>query len=165
VSAGSLPVPSNAAMADFRDELVAMEQLLERPADLQTCHRDLWADNLRRTPTGRLCVIDWQDCGLAEPSQELGLVLYEFGTGNSERARSLYEAYVDSGGPGRVDRRGNFSMVIAQLGHINESGCREWLDPAASSRDRDRSAARFAEFTSRPLTCAVIDALLDAVAG
>jgi len=32
-------------IASYRDELVALEGLLEPPGDFQTCHRDLWADN------------------------------------------------------------------------------------------------------------------------
>jgi Ser/Thr protein kinase RdoA (MazF antagonist) len=152
-------------LAAFRDELVALEELLEPPRDLQTCHCDLWADNVRKTPTGDLCVIDWENCGPADRSQELGMVLFEFGRDHAARARTLYGAYVDAGGTGRIDRRGNFSMAIAQLGHIAEADCERWLDPSFSSADRARSVARFDEFTSRPLTRAVIDALLDAIAG
>jgi len=74
----------------MRDELVALERLMEEPRELQTCHRDLWADNVLRTTAGGLCVIDWENCGLADPSQELALVLFEFGLGDSERARTLY---------------------------------------------------------------------------
>ena len=40
---------SPSSMAEFRHEWVALEELLEPPADLRTCHRDLWADNVRRT--------------------------------------------------------------------------------------------------------------------
>ena len=83
-----------------------------------------------------MCVIDWENCGLADPSQELALVLFEFGLGNPERARALYGAYLDAGGPGRIDRRGNFSMLIAQLGHIGEDACERWLDPGESEAER-----------------------------
>jgi len=156
--------PFAADLAAFRDELVALEGLLERPRDLQTCHCDLWADNLRSTPTGDLCVIDWENAGPADPSQELAMVLFEFGRDDAERARSVYDAYVGAGGTGRIDRPGNFSMAIAQLGHIAETDCERWLDPTFSTADRERSVGRFEEFTSRPLTRAVIDRLLAAVA-
>jgi Predicted choline kinase involved in LPS biosynthesis len=73
--ANSAPFASR--LAEMRDELVALEALTEEPRDLQTCHRDLWADNVLRTATGGLCVIDWENCSLAEPSQELALVLFE----------------------------------------------------------------------------------------
>ena len=156
--------PFAGRLAELRDELAALEGLLEPPAELQTCHRDLWADNLRSTPSGNVCVIDWENSGLADPRQELALVLFEFGS-TPERAHTLYEAYVDNGGPGRIGRPSDFSMVIAQLGHIGERACRIWLEPGASRLDRDHSAARFDEFASRPLTRAVIDGLLDAVSG
>ncbi len=155
--------PFAAALAEIRDELIAMEALLEPPSKLQTCHRDLWAENLRGTPTDEVCVIDWHDCGLADPSQELALVLYQFAWRNAERALTLYRAYLDAGGPGRITGRGNFTMVIAQLGHINERACRRWLSSSASGEDRARAASLFGEFTDSPLTRGVIDELLDAV--
>lgn len=150
-------------LAGMRDELVALEGLLVPPIDLQTCHRDLWAENVRATANGDLCIIDWDDCGLADPSQELGMVLFEFGDDEPERARALYEAYVEGGGPGRIERPSDFSMLVAQLGHINENACESWLDASASSPERDRQAARFGEAVERQLTLASIDQLLDAV--
>lgn len=63
-------------LAALRDELVALEHVLERPARLQTCHRDLFADNVRTTPSGSLCVIDWENCGPQDPCQELAVVLF-----------------------------------------------------------------------------------------
>src|SRR3954464_4038985 len=61
-------------------ELVALEAYLGGPPrELRTCHRDLWADNVRRTPDGDLCVFDFDNAGLADPSQELGAVLVEYG--------------------------------------------------------------------------------------
>ena len=133
--------PFAARLAAMRDELVALEELLETPADLQTCHRDLWVDNVLRTTAGPLCVIDWENCGLADPSQELALVIFEFGIGDVERVRTLYDAYVEQGGPGRIDRPGSFSMLIAQLGHIGEDACASWLDAAPVPRRR-RPAGR-----------------------
>ena len=49
---------------------------------LQTCHRDLWADNVLPTADGGVCVIDWENSGPADPSQELGCVLFEFARGD-----------------------------------------------------------------------------------
>ena len=65
-------------LAGLRDELVALESWIEPPEMLQTCHRDLWADNLLPTAGGGVCVIDWENSGPADPSQELGCVLFEF---------------------------------------------------------------------------------------
>ena len=152
------------ALGAYRDELVAMEALMTPPGSLRTCHRDLWADNLRITADGGLCVIDWDNCGLADPSHELAVVLFEFSGGNPERARTLHEAYLGSGGPGAVDGSGDFSMAIAQLGHIGEEAARRWL-ASETEADRAENEAWFREFVDRPLTRVVIDELLEAVTG
>lgn len=52
-------------LAALRDELVALESWLEPPVTLQTCHRDLWADNVLPTAQGGVCVIDWENSGPA----------------------------------------------------------------------------------------------------
>ncbi len=156
--------PFAGEFASIRDELVALEGLLEPAKELRTCHRDLWADNLRSTAAGELCVIDWDNCGAADPSHELANALFEFAGLDAARARALHRAYVAAGGPGRVTGRGSFSMAIAQLGHITEISCVDWLDPNASQADRDHSADRVAECVERPLTRATIDLLVEAVA-
>src|SRR4029077_15008064 len=69
-------------LAALRDELVALEALLEPERALRTCHRDLWADNVRATAGGEVCDFDWDNYGHADPSQELALVLFEFGAGD-----------------------------------------------------------------------------------
>ncbi|MGH2597028.1 MAG: phosphotransferase enzyme family protein [Actinomycetota bacterium] len=150
-------------LASYRDELVALEDLLEPSSDLQTCHRDLWADNVRRTESGGVCVIDWENCGLADPSQELAMVLFEFANGSPSRGRTLHDTYVDAGGPGRVERPGHFSMAIAQLGHIGEMACTTWLDPNEPEKEREHAVVRAAEFTDLAMTRATIEALLDAL--
>jgi Ser/Thr protein kinase RdoA (MazF antagonist) len=148
------------ALAELRDELVALEGLLAPPRDLQVCHRDLWADNVRSTPAGSLCVIDWENGGLADPNQELAIVLFEFGLGDEPRARALYDAYAGAAGPGRIESAGDFSMLIAQLGHITEHACTRWLRPGASEADRARAADRVGEYVSRPVTREAIEGLL-----
>lgn len=154
--------PFAGQLAAMRDGLVALEALLDAPQALQTCHRDLFADNVLRTADDSICVIDWENSGLADPSQELGLVLFEFSCGDPERARLLYDAYRDAGGPARIRRPHDFSMVIAQLGHIGERACRCWLDPGRA-HERDRNLGRVEEFVTSTITRADIDMLLDAV--
>jgi Phosphotransferase enzyme family len=80
-------------LADLRDELVALESWIEPPQLIQTCHRDLWADNVLPTPDGGVCVIDWEDSGPADPSQELACVLFEFARADPGRIRALTDAY------------------------------------------------------------------------
>jgi Ser/Thr protein kinase RdoA (MazF antagonist) len=153
--------PFASGLASYRDELVALGELVGPPSALQTCHRDLWADNVRATFDGTTCVFDWENFGLADPSQELCLVLFEFGAGDGGRARSIYEGYLDAGGSGRVKGRATFSMLIAQLGHIGEAGCRQWL---SSPEKRDHAEGWVGEFLDQPLSRDGIDAILDAVA-
>jgi len=155
--------PFAGQFAEMRDEFAAMDEWVQPPGVVQTCHRDLWADNLLPTAAGGVCVIDWEDCGPADPTYELACVLVEFGGGDPARLRAINDSYRDSGGPGRVTRRGDFSMLIAQLGHICEIGCRDWLDPAARSTDREHSAERFTEFVERPYTRASLELILDAL--
>lgn len=149
-------------LAEQLADLSALEQLLRPPTMLQACHRDLFADNLLATPGGDLCVIDWENSGLADPSQELALVLFEYGRGDDARTRLVYESYVAGGGSGRVRRPGDFSMVIAQLVHIGEIACRRWLDPTRRY-ERDRNEARIAEFLGDRLTVAMVDRILTAI--
>jgi hypothetical protein len=157
--------PFARGVAGVRDDLVAMEGLLERSRRLRTCHRDLWVDNLRRTTTGGLTVIDWENCGLADPGQEVAGVVFELGIGDPARGAVVYRASRRAGGPGTVRARADFSMTIAQLGHILEAACRIWLDPASTADERRRQQGRVAEFVDAPLTVPVIDGLLDAVGG
>jgi hypothetical protein len=131
----------------MRDELVALEKLIEEPRNLRTCHRDLWADNVLRTLDGPLCVIDWENCGLADPAQELALVLFEFGMGNGDRTRIIYDSLMPRRGG---DRRGwHVRCSSRKLGHIGEDACPRWLDTTEPADERARQAARADEFTPR----------------
>ncbi|GAA4359585.1 phosphotransferase enzyme family protein [Angustibacter luteus] len=147
-------------LADLRDELVALESWLEPPQDVRLCHCDLWADNVLATADGGVCVLDWENSGPADPSQELACVLFEFGRSDAGRARALAEAYREAGGPGRVDRRGRFSMLIAQLGHITEIAATDWLQPNRRSPDRAAAAAWISEVFDEPHTRDALDELL-----
>jgi Phosphotransferase enzyme family len=150
-------------LAEQRNELITLEGLLQAPMRLQACHRDLFADNVLSTPNGKLCVIDWENSGLADPSQELALVLFEYGCDRVDRLKLLYEAYIDNGGPARVRDPGDFSMLIAQLGHIGEIACQQWLD-AARINDRARNEHRINEFLDGRLTFDTINRILDTLA-
>jgi aminoglycoside phosphotransferase (APT) family kinase protein len=149
-------------LADLRDELVALESWIEPPDMVRTCHRDLWADNVLATADGGVCVIDWENSGPADPSQELGCVLFEFARTDPGRARALTGAYRQAGGPAAVNRRGHFSMLIAQLGHITETAATDWLKPNPRSPQRADSAAWIGEVLDEPHTRELLDALLAA---
>lgn len=149
-------------LADLRDELVALESWIEPPQLLQTCHRDLWADNVLPTADGGICVIDWENSGPADPSQELGCVLFEFARDDPARARALTDAYQQAGGPAAVSRRGHFSMLIAQLAHITEAAACDWLIPSPRSPRRADAAAWIGEVLTAPHTRELLGALLKA---
>jgi Ser/Thr protein kinase RdoA (MazF antagonist) len=141
-------------------ELVAMEAYLGGPPrDLRTCHRDLWADNVRRARDGGLCVFDFDNAGLADPSQELALILVEYCTADPRRAGVIRTSYAEAGGPGRVEDPTDFAMSIAQLSHILVEGCRRWLT-ATTDAERADNEGWVREFVDRPLTRTVIEALL-----
>jgi Ser/Thr protein kinase RdoA (MazF antagonist) len=154
--------PFAGRLAALRDELVALESWVEPPQTLRTCHRDLWADNVLPTADGGLCVIDWENSGPADPNQELGCVLFEFARSDPGRARALVKAYREAGGPAAVDRRGHFSMLIAQLGHITEIAATDWLEPNPRSPNRAEAAAWIGEVLDEPHTRELLEALLGA---
>ena len=140
-------------------ELVALEAYLGGPPrELRTCHRDLWADNVRASRDGGLCVFDFDDAGLADPSQELAVILVEY-CADRGRAQLIRAAYEEAGGPGRVEDPTAFGMAIAQLSHILAEGCRRWLT-ATTDDQRSDNEGWVREFVDRPLTRAVIEALL-----
>jgi Ser/Thr protein kinase RdoA (MazF antagonist) len=155
--------PFAGRLAALRDELVALESWLESPVALQTCHRDLWADNVRPTAQGGVCVIDWENSGPADPGQELACVLFEFGRSDPGRARALMAAYTTAGGPATITRPGHFAMLIAQLGHIAQLAATDWLEPNARNPNRADAAAWIAEILDEPHTRPVLRALLDVV--
>jgi Ser/Thr protein kinase RdoA (MazF antagonist) len=154
--------PFAGRLAGLRDELVALESWIEPPQILQTCHRDLWADNLLPAAGGEVCVIDWENCGPADPSQELGCVLFEFAREDPGRVRALTTAYRQAGGPGAVSRRGHFSTLIAQLGHITELAATDWLQPNPRSPQRADSAAWISEVLDEPHTRELLETILAA---
>ena len=155
--------PFAGRLADLRDELVALESWIEPPETLQICHRDLWADNVLPTARGGVCVIDWENSGPADPSQELGCVLFEFARTDPGRARTLINAYRQAGGPATVNRRGHFSMLIAQLGHITELAATDWLRPNSRSPRRADAAAWIGEVLDEPHTRERLETILAAV--
>jgi Ser/Thr protein kinase RdoA (MazF antagonist) len=158
-----------AAGAPFAGEFAAfarhqsgVQRFFVTPRALQLCHRDLWADNLRTTASGDLCVIDWDLCGPADPAQELAVLLTEFCYGSPSRARDLYEAYLHGGGTGRITGRGDFTMAQAQFGHFASEAARRWL--AAGDQDtRDRAEAWFRLGLDKPLDVEHVDELLAAL--
>jgi len=131
---------------------------------VQWCHRDLWADNVRGTPSGRLCVIDWDNAGSADPVQETACALVEFGRGQAERAHAVAVAYREHGGRALPSEPGDLTMALAQFGHFAAAAARRWLAADDGDDDtRSRAAAWFREGYDEPLDRAGIADLLEAV--
>ncbi len=156
------------ARAPFADRLeslvpdvLAAEALLVETDAVQVCHRDLWADNVLRTPDAGLVVLDWENSGPGDPAGELGVVLFEFGLGDPARMRDLFASYVEAGGPARLRTPGDLTMLIAQSGHIAQIGCERWLK-ATTVEGRADNAAWVGEFLDEPVTVATVEAILDA---
>jgi Ser/Thr protein kinase RdoA (MazF antagonist) len=154
--------PFAPALESFVDVLGSVSGALEAPRDLRTCHRDLWSDNVLAAADGRTCVIDFDNCGPADPSHELAMVLYEFGLDDPGRMRSLVAAYEDAGGPGRVERPGQFTMLVAQDAHLAQIAGSRWLG-AGDQVERDRIERWFCEIVDDPETPQRLQRILDAV--
>jgi thiamine kinase-like enzyme len=60
---GEAGAPFAGRLAGLRNELVALESWIEPPEMPQTCHRDLWAENVLPAAGGGVCVIDWENSG------------------------------------------------------------------------------------------------------
>ncbi len=155
--------PFAGRLAAIRDDLVALELTMTPMEPVQICHLDLWADNVRRSSSGGLCIIDWDNSGPADPTRELALVIFEFARGDPARAAILHSSYRERGGPGRLRTRADFAMLAAQLGHIGAMHLRRWLDPASSEDERARALQGIEEFVGDPFTQAQVADILNAV--
>jgi Ser/Thr protein kinase RdoA (MazF antagonist) len=158
-AAGSPFATDFAASVPF---FVSLQDVFRAPGATQVCHRDLWADNVRLTTRGDVCVIDWENCGPADPAQELAMVLVEFCYRDADRARRLYGAYRHGGGPSRLADRGDFAMTLAQFGHFAVTAAQQWLE-AMDDGSRARAEAWFREGWEKPLGIDEIDEVLAAV--
>jgi hypothetical protein len=149
-------------LAELLPALLEVEAVLTPMRPVQVCHLDLWSDNVRRTPDGGLCVIDFDNAGAGDPAREVAMAAFEFGRGDAVRQRRLYAAYREAGGQGRVTSRADAAMTVAQLHHIGHRHLRMWLaalDPEA----RARSAAGVEEFLGAPYLLPDLDRLVDAL--
>jgi Ser/Thr protein kinase RdoA (MazF antagonist) len=148
-------------LTELLPALLEVEQLLTPMQPVQTCHLDLWADNVRQC-RGEPFVFDFDNAGPGDPSREIAMVIVEFGRGEAARQRALYDAYLTAGGPGRIRDRADLGLVVAELHHIGHRHLTMWIaarDPEA----RARSRAGVDEFLGTPLLLSDVDRLLEVV--
>ena len=151
-------------LAELRDELVALESWIEPPQALQTCHRDLWADNVLPTATAASASSTGRTAGRRIRTTSSGACCSSSPATTPAGPALFVDAYRDAGGPAAVTERGHFSMLIAQLGHIAEIAATDWLEPNPRSPERADAAAWIGEVLDEPHTRAVLDSLLRATA-
>lgn len=149
-------------LAELIPGLLAIEETLTPMRPVQTCHLDLWADNVRRSDGGPF-VIDFDNAGPGDPSREIAMVIFEFGRGDPTRRRTLYDAYLEANGPGRVRGRADLGLAVAELHHIGHRHLTMWI-AARDPESKARSLAGVEEFIGEPLLLPDVDALLDALA-
>ena len=85
---------------------------------------------------------------------------FEFARSDPGRLRALLGGYHAAGGPARLERRGHFSMLIAQLGHITEIAAQDWLEPNDRTPSRAEAEAWVGEVLDDPHSRRVLDGLL-----
>ncbi len=153
--------PYAADLARLLPEQSRVEALLASVEPVQTCHLDLWSDNVRRAGDGGVCVFDFDNAGPGDPAGELGMLLVDFGCGEPDRMRRLYDAYRDAGGPAEVAGPETLTMVVATLGHITREACERWL-AASDPGEREPLEAWAREYVDEPVTLALVDAILTA---
>ncbi|MET8990758.1 aminoglycoside phosphotransferase family protein [Nonomuraea wenchangensis] len=149
------------ALRESVGELVALDELVvpPDPAAVVTCHRDITPDNIRRAAhDGGIVVLDWENCGPASPAWELAKVLADLPEG---AATPAYRAYRDAGGPGRVTEPADFSMAVAEQGHLLEFYARRAMNPEESEENRTRAGARLRAMLARPLTRDRVERLVE----
>ena len=118
------------------------------------------ADNLRATPGGELCILDWDNCGPATRAASWPWCSSTFAGTSPERIATLCAAYQSAGGPGRVREPADFSLLIAQLGHIGAMQLRRWLDPRPPTADRAARSRGIEEFLDDTLRRTTVEAIL-----
>ena len=139
--------------------LLEVEELLTPMSGAQWCHLDLWADNVRLTPAGEVSVVDFDNAGPADPTRELGMVLFEFARTSRERIARLVAAYDAAGGAGRVTRAEDFGLTVAQLHHIGRYQVLGWLR-ARDAEARARAHAGVQEFLDDPFLLGDVQRIL-----
>jgi Ser/Thr protein kinase RdoA (MazF antagonist) len=138
-------VPDTAWSARLADRLRTLPALAAlttpaEPAAMILCHRDLHPENVLTGPGGELVVVDLDQVGPAEPGRELARALFDWfcdGPADLDAMRRMYDAYVRAGGPGRITRPADFTMLVASRLNFLLRQVRIAIDPDAEPGQRD----------------------------
>lgn len=138
------------------------------PARLVLCHRDLHPGNVVAEETGGLVVLDPDDVGPADPVRELGRVLFDFWsdpTPDLELMGAAHQAYLAAGGPARLRRPEDLTMLVAQRLNFLARQVEVALDPTAAADDRAWAEQEVDEALRILPTRAQVDEVLWALRG
>jgi Ser/Thr protein kinase RdoA (MazF antagonist) len=155
-----------AALGRWLPELITLDDAVIPPdaARAATCHRDINIENLRRSGDGDVVVLDWENCGAAQPERELAMIVCDLAADLSlDAASAAYAAYQAAGGPGRLSSHADFAMAAAAQGHLLQFYSRRALDTGESAENRARSSRRLHDMLLQPLTRAWADYLLNLI--
>jgi Ser/Thr protein kinase RdoA (MazF antagonist) len=145
-------------------ELITLDEAVSPPdpARTRTCHRDLNIENIRCSADSGVVVLDWENCGPAEPAWELATVICDLAADvSTDAARDGYAAYLAAGGPARLGSLADFAMAAAAQGHLLQFYSRRALGAGESAENHARSAKRLHDMLSQPLTMTWAGYLLD----
>ncbi|MBU2667859.1 phosphotransferase [Actinoplanes bogorensis] len=139
------------------------------PPDLATtrlCHRDLHPENVLAGPDGELVVVDLDQVGPAEPVRELTRYLFDWfcdGPADVDAMRMFHEAYIEAGGPARLTRPGDFTMLVASRLNFLRRQVRIAADPDTEPQHREWAEAEIDEAVRILPTPAQIEQVLQLV--
>ena len=151
------------ALDRWLPELIALDTAVvpPDPALMTTCHRDLNLENVLYAASGGVAVLDWENCGPAQPERELAAIVADIAMDVTlPAARDVYESYRATGGPAEVSTAADFATAAAVQGHLLQFYSRRALDQDESQDNRSRARRRLDHMTRQPLTLARVDRLL-----
>lgn len=126
-----------------------LTDITKPPTSMLLCHRDLHPDNVLSTSDGQFAVLDWDNLGPADPSQELASVLLHWFADRTGAQHHLIkpflEAYHAAGGPGRLTGIGDFAMHLSTSLNFLALQLEKAADPSTGPDDLRRAAAEIEE--------------------
>jgi Ser/Thr protein kinase RdoA (MazF antagonist) len=155
------------ALDRWLPQLIALDTAVAPPdpAAMTTCHRDLNLENVRYAAGGGVVVLDWENCGPAQPERELAAIVADIALDVTlPAARDVYVSYRAAGGPAEVRTVADFATAVAIQGHLLQFYSRRALDPDDAPENRARARGRLDHMTRQPLTLDRVDRLLGLLA-